>query len=121
MDKPQNSEFREKGVKVVGADITGPREKLVELMRDVDAVITPIYFTALEQQKILADAAKEAGAKRFIPSNFGPVMPPTAMKMRERVSKSDLSFTPTPRIIVLSPADTDVRLRGAPRNNRRRR
>lgn len=88
MDKPQNAALREKGVKVFGVDMLGPREELVNVLRGADAVVAPIDFDNFEEQKALVDACKEAGVKRLTPSNFAPVMPAyNVMGMRETVSK----------------------------------
>lgn len=80
VDKVKNVEFRKQGIKVVGAEITGPREKLVEIMTGADVVLSAIYFTTIKNQKILIDLCKELGVKRFIPSSFGPVMPPMGVQ-----------------------------------------
>ncbi|QBZ57683.1 hypothetical protein PoMZ_02618 [Pyricularia oryzae] len=84
VDKPQNAALREKGVKVFGVDMLGPREELVNVLRGADAVVAPIDFDNFEEQKALVDACKEAGVKRLTPSNFAPVMPAyNVMGMRE--------------------------------------
>lgn len=89
LGKPQIDLFKKNGVKVVGLEITGPREPLVDVIKGADTVIAALNFLVLEQQTILIDVCKEAGVGRFIPDNFGPVMPPVgAMALRERVSWS---------------------------------
>lgn len=52
-----------------------PHEKLAEILRGTDAVITPIFPIDADCQKNVIDVCKEVGVKRYIPSNFGPVMP----------------------------------------------
>ncbi|KLU90192.1 hypothetical protein MAPG_09156 [Magnaporthiopsis poae ATCC 64411] len=85
LGKPENEEYRKKGVKVVGALMTDPREKLAEILRGADAVITPMFPAELDWQKNVIDVCKDVGVKRYIPSNFGPVMPPVgAMGMRDK-------------------------------------
>lgn len=89
MAKPQNDLFNQNGVKVVGLEITGPREPLVDVIKGADVVIAAIYFTAVEQQTILIDVCKEVGVGRFVPDNFQPVVPPVGvMAMREAVGCS---------------------------------
>lgn len=52
-------------------DLQGPKEDIVQLLRGVDTVISAVYHEALMDQVPLAEAAKEAGVKRFVPCNFG--------------------------------------------------
>ncbi|KAH8842887.1 hypothetical protein MCOR27_000095 [Pyricularia oryzae] len=88
LGKPQIDLFKKNGVKVVGLEITGPREPLVDVIKGADTVIAALNFLVLEQQTILIDVCKEAGVGRFIPDNFGPVMPPVGvMALRERKEK----------------------------------
>ncbi|KAL8383193.1 hypothetical protein RB595_006787 [Gaeumannomyces hyphopodioides] len=85
LDKPANEEYRKKGVRVVGANMTDSHDKLAEILRGADAVITPMFPTELDQQKNVIDVCKEVGVKRYIPSNFGPVMPSVgAMGIRDK-------------------------------------
>lgn len=44
---------------------------LVDAFKGVEVVISTIPFSALETQKPLARAAKEAGVKIFVPSEYG--------------------------------------------------
>ncbi|TLS21161.1 uncharacterized protein PpBr36_10472 [Pyricularia pennisetigena] len=84
VDKPQNDAFRKNGVTVVGLDITGPREPLVDVIKGADTVIAALYFLAVDQQILLIDICKEVGVGRFVPDNFQPVVPPVGvMAMRE--------------------------------------
>lgn len=63
-------------------DIDSPREVLVDSLKDVDILISCISGGAeLLQQIPLADAAKEAGVSRFIPSAWLPVIPPGGVHM----------------------------------------
>ncbi|TLD16234.1 uncharacterized protein PgNI_02627 [Pyricularia grisea] len=88
IDKPQNVWFRENGVTVVGLEINGPREHLVDVIKGADVVFATINQNALEHQKILIDMCKDFGVGRFIPDAFGPVMPPVgAMSIRDAKEK----------------------------------
>ncbi|KAL8294466.1 hypothetical protein RB597_007863 [Gaeumannomyces tritici] len=85
VDKPENVEYRKRGVKVVGLDADVQRGEAVELLRDADVVIAPANFFELDKAKALVDVCKEAGVRRFVPNNFAPVMPAYGvMGMREK-------------------------------------
>jgi hypothetical protein len=57
----------------------------VGILSGVDVVISCIVFTALEEQVHLAEAAKAAGVKRFVPCNFGTPAPRGVMLLDDRV------------------------------------
>lgn len=85
MGKPENVEYRKRGVKVVGLDVDSQRQESVELLRGADVVIAPANFFEPDRAKALIDVCKEAGVKRFVPNNFAPVMPAYGvMGMREQ-------------------------------------
>lgn len=88
LNSKNNDELRNKGVKVVAADLKGPEDDLVSLVKGADVVISSIVATALLDQIPLANAAKKAGVGRFIPCTFATACPPTGvMKLRELVSR----------------------------------
>ncbi|OTB00567.1 hypothetical protein M426DRAFT_15375 [Hypoxylon sp. CI-4A] len=64
------NQLRSRSVHVVAADLRGPKEDLVSILKGVDVVISTIIYTNLDDQIPLAEAAKEAGVKRFVPSEF---------------------------------------------------
>ncbi|KAF9875675.1 isoflavone reductase [Colletotrichum karsti] len=68
--------LRARGVKVVAADLAGPEEALVAALSGIDVVIAPLSVPSLRDQIPLARAAKKAGVKRFVPSEFAMAMPP---------------------------------------------
>lgn len=76
LNKPQNVALKERGVDVVAADLTGPEEKLVEVLKGVDVVVSAIGPSDQLDQIPLATAAKNAGVKRFLPCGFITVAPP---------------------------------------------
>jgi uncharacterized protein YbjT (DUF2867 family) len=89
MEKPVVGDLQRRGVEVREADLEGPEEKLVRALRDIDIVISCVRESTSQQQDqlSLANAAKTAGVKRFVPCGFGVVAPPTGvMRLRELVS-----------------------------------
>ncbi|KAM0426092.1 hypothetical protein ACHAPT_008723 [Fusarium lateritium] len=76
LEKPAYVELKNRGVKVVPADLKGPQDTLVSLLSGIDVVISAIYFGSLADEIPLADAAKRAGVKRFVQSALMVVIPP---------------------------------------------
>lgn len=68
------------------ADLNGPKKVLVELLTGIDVVISCIYWANLKDQIPLAEAAKEAGVKRFVPSSFQTPTPRGVMQLADWVS-----------------------------------
>lgn len=92
INSTKNGNLKKQGVRVVAADLKGPEDDLVNLLKGADVVISSINATALLDQIPLADAAKKAGVGRFIPCTFATACPPTGvMKLRETVSRRLLS------------------------------
>ncbi|KIX07470.1 uncharacterized protein Z518_02123 [Rhinocladiella mackenziei CBS 650.93] len=89
VNKPINVELKNKGVQIVPVSLTGPQDEVVKALAGIDVVISTINPAALNEQIHLADAAKLAGVKRFIPSNWAPVTPPEgvmlAREQKERI------------------------------------
>ena len=56
--------------KVVAVDYSN-KESIKNALTGVDVVICTISFTVLDLQSGIAEAAKEAGVKVFVPSEFG--------------------------------------------------
>lgn len=89
LNSKNNDELRKLGVQVVAADLRGPVDDLVSLLKGADVVISSINATALLDQIPLVDAAKKAGVGRFIPCTFATASPPTGvMVLRETVSRN---------------------------------
>lgn len=94
IEKPVNITLKERGVKIVPADLQGPQDELVRLLSGIDVVISAIYFGSLEDEVPLANAAKIAGVKRFVQSAFMIVLPPRGVvDFREKVDTSLFSRT----------------------------
>jgi hypothetical protein len=72
-----NTKLSSRGVSIRAFSATSPHAKLVSSLADIDILICCISGTEETLQQIpLADAAKEAGVKRFIPSAWLPIIPP---------------------------------------------
>lgn len=96
LDKPANVALAARGVEVVAADLSGPEEQLVDLLKGVDTLISAVGAREQFAQIPLATAAKKAGVKRFVPCAFMTVGPPRGvMQLRDWVSlSSPLSHWP---------------------------
>lgn len=66
----RNLDWESKGLNYATINYDEP-STLVDAFRGVEIVISAIGFRALERQKCLARAAKEAGVKIFVPSEYG--------------------------------------------------
>ncbi|CAG8478904.1 8933_t:CDS:2 [Funneliformis mosseae] len=109
--KPENvnakaSSLTERGAKIVFADYS-QKDELVKALKGTDVLVSTVksnqdnnYHSFYEVQLPLLTAAKEAGVKRFIPSEFGseyqgishPFSDDKA-KFRAEVEKSGLEYT----------------------------
>ena len=76
--KPALLAFQKRGVRLLPADLTGntPDEDLAKLLVGIDIIIATINIPDLQVQIPLANAAKIAGVKRFVPCFFGTIVPP---------------------------------------------
>lgn len=75
------------GVRVVGADLTGPEEDLKAILTDMDVVISAVNATAILNEIPLINAAKSAGVGRYVPCFFATVVPPNGvLRLRDVVS-----------------------------------
>jgi uncharacterized protein YbjT (DUF2867 family) len=69
-DKEQNKSFAAQGVRIAAAEYTDV-PALTAALAGTDVVISTISFFAIDAQVPIAEAAKAAGAKLFLPSEFG--------------------------------------------------
>ncbi|OJJ07896.1 hypothetical protein ASPVEDRAFT_142834 [Aspergillus versicolor CBS 583.65] len=76
VSKPINEDLKSRGVEIVPVNLSGPLDKLIEVLSGVDVVISAIFFGSLGDEIPLANAAKAAGVKRFVQSAFMVVIPP---------------------------------------------
>ncbi|KAJ7583064.1 NAD(P)-binding protein [Mycena floridula] len=98
-DKPVAKEMHDLGVNLISGDIsTDGVETLTTLLAGVEALI--ITVLAFVDQRPVLLAAKEAGVKRVVPSEFGPSIPRGLMSMidtkydiRKFIVDLDLPYT----------------------------
>ncbi|KAL1730828.1 hypothetical protein EV714DRAFT_210173 [Schizophyllum commune] len=85
-NKPAVVDFKNRGVEIVISPSldTATHEELVKLLTGVDIVVSAIHVFALEAQRPLFAAAKEAGVKRVVPCDFGTHAPPGVMLIKDR-------------------------------------
>ncbi|KAK6068161.1 isoflavone reductase family protein [Seiridium cupressi] len=84
LDSPVVKDFRERGVKVITANLKGPKKDLVDILTGIDVIVSCIYWLNLDDQIPLMEAAKEAGVKRFVPSSFMTAAPRGVMLLTEK-------------------------------------
>ena len=82
-----NQALRDRGVHVVLADLLGPHEDLVNVLKGIDVVICTIVYDHLNDQIPLIKAAKEAGVGRFVPNFWGTPAPRGMMRLYDRVRR----------------------------------
>jgi hypothetical protein len=86
-EKPEIQRYESQGVKVIPVELEGPYEKLVKALQGQETVISCVIPFTADAQISLANAAKDAGVRRFVPSSFGPICPPSGvLVLREIVS-----------------------------------
>jgi hypothetical protein len=95
MDKPVVEILRQRNVKIREGDLEAPEEVLTKALLGIDVLISSVRESATQQQDqiSLANAAKSAGIKRFVPCGFGTVTSPGGiMRVRDQVSHIGISF-----------------------------
>ncbi|KNG89025.1 hypothetical protein ANOM_002411 [Aspergillus nomiae NRRL 13137] len=70
VNRQENQRLKAKGVCIVGYDLSGPHQKLVDQLKNIDILISCINWEHLDLQLPWIKAAKEAGVKRFVPSEW---------------------------------------------------
>ncbi|KAK9365086.1 isoflavone reductase [Lipomyces kononenkoae] len=65
-----NQKLQEQGVQIVGYDLSQPKEVLVNQLKTIDILISCMNWEHLDLQIPWIEAAKEAGVKRFVPSEW---------------------------------------------------
>ncbi|KAE8136424.1 isoflavone reductase family protein [Aspergillus pseudotamarii] len=70
VNSQENQRLKAKGVCIVGYDLSGPRQKLVDQLKNINVLISCITWEHLDLQLPWIEAAKEAGVKRFVPSEW---------------------------------------------------
>lgn len=93
-DKPEVAKYRAAGVDVRVVDVaTATPSELKAALLGVDFIVSVITALALETQRALFAAAKEAGVKRVIPSDFATVCPPGVRTLHDKVGGSTAHST----------------------------
>ncbi|OGM50760.1 hypothetical protein ABOM_000727 [Aspergillus bombycis] len=70
VNRQENQRLKAKGVYIVGYDLSDPHQKLVDQLKSIDVLISCINWEHLDLQLPWIEAAKEAGVKRFVPSEW---------------------------------------------------
>ncbi|KAI1410361.1 NAD(P)-binding protein [Hypoxylon sp. FL1857] len=79
-----NNALKDRGVRIVAVDLTGPQEDLVQALTGVDVIVSCIVYSSLDDQIPLAEAAKKAGVKRFVPCDFSTPAPRGVMLLHDQ-------------------------------------
>ncbi|KAL5514228.1 hypothetical protein ACEPAG_2316 [Sanghuangporus baumii] len=70
--KPQAEALKSRGVEIRIIDLENwTVDQIADSLKGVDTVISTIFFAEVPRQKLLADACKTAGVKRFVPDDWG--------------------------------------------------
>ncbi|CEI70058.1 hypothetical protein FVEN_g10621 [Fusarium venenatum] len=84
INKPEIEHIKKQGISVVPINLENSHDELVKTLTGQDVVISGLVPFSPAPEIALANAAKEAGVKRFVPSSFGPSCPPAGvMILRE--------------------------------------
>src|SRR5438045_1649031 len=76
MHKPAIKALQERGAIIRTADLGASDEDFTRIVADIDIVISCVGAAQQQDQITLANAAKKAGVKRFVPCGFITVAPP---------------------------------------------
>lgn len=57
-------------------DLDGPLDAAAKSLEELDIVISCLTLLSYTQEIKLISAVKQAGVQRYVPSFFGPVVPP---------------------------------------------
>ncbi|SPJ81735.1 related to Isoflavone reductase homolog P3 [Fusarium torulosum] len=89
LQKSEVLDLEKRGINIVAADLDGPEDAMAKLLQGVDIVIAAVNVAGLSAQIPLANAAKAAGVKRFVPCFFATIAPPKGI-MSLRDMKEDV-------------------------------
>ncbi|KAF2441045.1 NAD(P)-binding protein [Karstenula rhodostoma CBS 690.94] len=100
-EKPAVKALATRGLPIVVGDLAGDVDELAKVLEGYDTLISAINTHFIRAQLKLVDAAKKAGVKRFVPCDFGPVIPPGGVKalrdekevVHQRVWHAHLPYT----------------------------
>lgn len=85
MQSNANQNLKGKGVKIAAYDLGGPRERLVEQLKEIEVLISCITWEHLHLQLPWIGAAKIAGVKRFVPSEWVGPAPRGVIDIKDKV------------------------------------
>jgi hypothetical protein len=86
--KPEVLDLKAKGIHIKAADLDAPESELAQQLQGQDVVIAAISIPATMRQISLANAAKAANVKRFVPCFFAPVAAPKGVvDLRDKVGR----------------------------------
>ncbi|KPM42915.1 hypothetical protein AK830_g3606 [Neonectria ditissima] len=89
LQKPEVLSLKDRGIKVVAADLEGSEDEVAKLLQGIDVVIACVNPKGMLAQIPLANACKAAGVKRFVPCFFATIAPPKGI-LRLRDVKEDV-------------------------------
>lgn len=79
--------LRAQGVEIRIVDIErSSLQELAEVLKGIDVFISAIVYHNFHLQRLLADASKLAGVRRFIPCDWGTACVPGIRKLFDEVS-----------------------------------
>lgn len=90
VEKPRVKDLKARSIHVVSADLQGPQDELINILKGIDVVISAIHYQSLSDEIPLSIAAKAAGVKRYVPCFFATVAPRGVMYLRDSVSNKVL-------------------------------
>ncbi|KAH7146998.1 hypothetical protein B0J13DRAFT_442266 [Dactylonectria estremocensis] len=89
VQKSEVLDLEKRGINIVAADLDSSEDELAKLLQGLDVVIAAVNLAGMSAQIPLANAAKAAGVKRFVPCFFATIVPPKG-NMRLRDMKEDV-------------------------------
>ncbi|OQE24848.1 hypothetical protein PENFLA_c009G02385 [Penicillium flavigenum] len=96
IDSPPNRQVKGENVQIVGYDLDGHQEKLAELLKETDVLISCIAWEHLHLQIPCIKAAKLANVKRFFPSEWVGPAPKGVIDIKDKVGwETSLEDVPT--------------------------
>lgn len=98
----ENQKLENAGVHILGYDLDQPRWVLVNQLKTIDVLIPCITWKHLHLQTLWIEAAKEAGVKRFVSSEWVDPAPKGAIDVKDKV----VMF----HIVVLYPSATPANI-----------
>ncbi|OCB85053.1 NAD-binding protein [Sanghuangporus baumii] len=100
--KPRVEALKARGVEIRIIDLENwTVDQIAESLNGVDTVISTIFFAEIPRQKLLVDACKKAGVKRFVPDDWATVCVRGVRQLYDQVILFDNSEWRSSRIVIL--------------------